>query len=475
MAKILQNGMEEGNSMFVGRKKELAKLRQLYDGDQFQCVILYGRRRIGKTTLIREFIKGRKAVYFAGMETTEQNNLESFSRSIFEISMEGEAMPSFRSFEDAFAYAAQLAKAERLILVIDEFPYLANTVKGISSVLQKFIDLHFLQTRLFLILCGSSMSFMENQVLGYQSPLYGRRTAQFRIEPFDFFEARLFHPSLSISDAALIYGLTGGVPQYLVKINESKSMKENIIDNFLTPDSYLFEEPSNLLKQELREPQLYNAIISAIAAGSSRLNEIATRTGLSTSAAVQYLNSLMSLGIVKKEFPVTEQQSRKTIYRIADNMFRFWYRFVPKNYSRIQNGLADKVYASMEAELSDYMGAVFENICIQYMWRLYSKGNVPFDIENVGRWWGNNPGKRSEQEIDILAIGSNKAVFGECKWRNEPMDTGDYAALKEKTEMFPYNEKYYYLFSKSGFTKELRRQTAGDVELRLIGLEEIGG
>ena len=459
--------------MFVGRKKELLRLQQLYDNEKFQCTVIYGRRRVGKTTLIREFIKDKKTIYFAGLETTEQNNLENFSKSIFELSMEGNAVPTFQSFSDAFSYLGGVAQKERIILVIDEFPYLANAVKGISSILQKYIDLELMESKLFIILCGSSMSFMENQVLGYQSPLYGRRTAQFKIEPFDFFEMRLFYHSFSIYDLALIYGIMGGIPQYLQKIDENSSMKDNITLQYLTSDAYLFEEPSNLLKQELREPQIYNAVITAIANGSSKLNEISTKVGLTSSAAIQYLTSLMSLGIVKKEYPITEKKSKKTIYALADNMFRFWYRFIPKYNSIIQKGFGEKVYSSIELELNEYMGAVFEEICMQYLWKLFEMGKLPFEFEDVGRWWGNNPKKKVEQEIDILAYCDTSAIFGECKWRNELFDVDIYLQLKEKSDLFFYENKYFYLFSKSGFTNKMKELAMKDERIILIGMDNI--
>jgi len=305
-----------GDVMFVGRDKELERLNKAYNGNQFEMVVIYGRRRVGKTTLITEFIKDKKAIYFSGLETSAKNNLANLSQRIMEYVTGLENVKiSYDRFEDCFDNIYNLAANERLIFVIDEYPYLAASYKGISSLLQQYIDLKFKKTKLFLILCGSSMSFMENQVLGYKSPLYGRRTMQLKINPFDFFESMQFHTGFSEEESAIIYGITGGIPQYLEQIDDKKTLRENIIDNFFNTSSYLFEEPSNLLKQELREPALYNAIIEAVAEGSSKMNEIATKTGLDATLCNKYIKSLIELGIIKREKPAMEKNAKRSIYR----------------------------------------------------------------------------------------------------------------------------------------------------------------
>lgn len=439
--------------MFIGREKELAKLNSMYNNDKFECAIIYGRRRVGKTTLIREFIKDKKAIYFAGTETGSKSNLRNLSKSIFDL-MDNDVydQPSFDSFQSAFDYIYKLSKNERLIFIIDEYPYLAQSYKGVSSILQIQIDLKFMESNLFLIICGSSMSFMENQVLSYQSPLYGRRTAQFKIKPFTFFESIDFHKKLNVYDNAIIYGITGGIPQYLTRIDDSKDLKTNIIDNFLDPNSYMFEEPSNLLKQELREPQMYNEIIASIATGSSRLNEISTKAGIETSACNKYLSSLISLGIIKKEQPVLTESSKKTIYRVEDNMFRFWYRFIPQNISLILTGALDKVYKRIESQIPSFMGEVFEEICKQYIWKMNVEDKTEFLFSKAGRWWGTNPIKKSEEEIDIIAFDDDSAIFCECKWTNIKVASKVLDSLIEKSLMFNFKNKYYYIFSKSGFS-----------------------
>ena len=284
--------------MFVGRSKELKKLQKLYESESFQFAVFYGRRRVGKTTLINEFIKDKKAIYYMSVEGTRKENLTGLSKALLSDSYG--ASPLFPNFESLLGYIDQLAASgERIIIAIDEFPYLAASYPAISSMLQSHIDLHWKNSRLFLILCGSSMSFMEEQVLGYKSPLYGRRTAQFKLHPFTFFEARKMLWGFSSEEQAILYGVTGGIPEYLSRISQKQTMDENILELFFDESGRLFEEPVNLLKQELREPASYHSIISAVAGGASRINEIATKTGMETSGCSNQIASLTALGIIR--------------------------------------------------------------------------------------------------------------------------------------------------------------------------------
>jgi AAA+ ATPase superfamily predicted ATPase len=461
--------------MFFGRDQELAKLEKRYTSQSFEMVIIYGRRRVGKTTLINEFCKNKKAIIFSAFESTSSANLSSLSAAVFACTMpEVSATPEFKGFAEALDYIAEIAKNERMIWVIDEYPYLASSEKSISSLLQNAIDQKFIKSKLFIIICGSSMSFMENQVLGYQSPLYGRRTAQFKILPFDYFDAAKWIPNYSDQDKAIVYGVTGGVPLYLEKFSESVPIQENIMECIFDQNAFLFEEPSNLLKQELREPQTYNAIIAAIATGNSRLNEIAAEVHIANSTCVIYINNLIALGIIKKETPVTEKAGRKTIYIITDNLFRFWYRFVPANMAAIASGRIRETYhQSIEPFISDYMGLVFEQMCKDYL--LFRGRDLPVSIGEIGQWWGNNPNKKQQSQIDIILVSADKkaALFGECKFRNELVDTSTLDQLIEESSVFSeFKEKHYCLFSKTGFTERLKSR-ANQESIMLIDLKNM--
>jgi len=461
--------------MFVGRSEEIKKLNEMYDSDKYECAIIYGRRRVGKTTLIKEFIKDKPAIYFIAREADGTINLTGFSNDVYNVTAKELARNAFFSdWEKAFDYVYQISKDKRIILAIDEYPYLAVGYRPISSIIQAHIDTRLKDSKLFLILCGSSMSFMEKQVLSYKSPLYGRRTAQFKIAPFTFFESLPFFERFAKTDKAILYGITGGVPEYLSKIDPEKTVEENIIRLFLTASGHFFEEPSNLLKQELREPATYNGIIEAIADGATRLNEISTKCGIESNKCAKYLKSLISLGIVKKEFPITEYSTKKSIYFLDDFMFRFWYRFVFPNMSGIVSGLGRIIYEHEVAEnLPSYMGLIFEDICKQYLIEEAKKNTLPLTAWKSGRWWGKNPKEKRQEEIDILAFRKDSALFCECKWTNNLVDIDVLRDLEAKSDLFLFKAKWFWLFAKTGFSERLTNEAAKRDNVRLIAFDEM--
>ena len=440
--------------MFIGRKNELLQLNRLYNSGKFEFAVIYGRRRVGKTAIINEFVKDKNAICFTGVETNAKQNLENLSECILEFSTGMKTDTAFSNFQSALEYVFKSSENKRIVLCLDEYPYVARASRSLASTLQMLIDKYKDSSKLFLILCGSSMSYIEDHVLAYKAPLYGRRTAQFKILPFEFCEACEYFNGMSPEDKALAYGLVGGTPQYLLQINNKISIEDNIKNIFLNPVSALYEEPNNLLKQEVREPAIYNAVITAIATGASKISEISTKVGETSSTCVAYVKNLVALGIVRKEVPYGEKSTKKTIYSIEDNMFRFWYRFVPNNNSVIMRGAADIVYRRIEPQLSEYMGAVFEEICKQYLWKLLLDGNSPVEFSELGRWWGNDPIEKKQTEIDIMGEQDKKtALFGECKWTNEKVDLGVLETLIKRSKLFSYINVHLFLFSKSGFTK----------------------
>ncbi|MBR5572256.1 MAG: ATP-binding protein [Oscillospiraceae bacterium] len=440
--------------MFIGRDRELTTLNNLYSSGKFEFAVIYGRRRVGKTELIKQFIADKRAIYFMGIESNKKQNLENLSKSILEFNTGIDADTSFSSFQSALEYVFRLAETERIILAIDEYPYVARTSKSLASTLQLLIDKYKNSSKLMLILCGSSMSYMEDHVLAYKAPLYGRRTAQIKLLPFDFEETCRYLEGMSGEDKALLYGAVGGTPQYLLQIDPRRSVEENIKNIYLNPTSFLYEEPINLLKQELREPAIYTAIITAIANGASRLSEIATKVGEDSSVCATYLKSLISLGLIQKEFPYGDTATRKALYSISDNMFRFWYRFVPANNSIIARGAVDLAYKRIAPSFSDYMGKVFEDISTQYLWKLLLSERTPVAFSSLGRWWGNDPVNKCQTEIDIMGEeGKDTALFAECKWTSDKADLDVLETLVHRSKLFHYKTVHLYLFSKSGFTK----------------------
>lgn len=445
----------------IGRQAELNQLERLYSSPKFEFLTIYGRRRIGKTTILKEFAKRHRSLFFSAQEKNDPLNLTSFSKTV-QTFFDGDFISAFPDWKAAFDYITRKATDEKLVLIIDEFPFLAEPNPSIKSILQHTIDHVWKDKNIFLILCGSSVNFMLNDVMGYKSPLYGRITGNMEVKPFDYLESAEFFPSYSKTEKAIIYGILGGVPRYLEAFSPDVSLEENIRNNLLMEGSFLNDEPQTLLRIELREPAVYNSILEALSNGCNKICEIADRIHEEKSKCSKYMLTLLTLRVIDKSIPCTEPEtSKKGIYEITDNYFRFWYRFLFTNenyYSML--GLERSTQEIMES-INDYMGPVFEKICQQYLIRSARDNKLPFVPYKIGKWWGNNPLLKAQDDIDILAYDKSgkKALFCECKFRNKPMAMDEYDDLVIATEMFrDIKEKHLMFFSKSGFTEPVKER-----------------
>lgn len=461
--------------MFIGREKELAILEELYMSSSFEFLVLYGRRRVGKTSLLVEFMKKHKVIFFSAQEKNNALNLQDFSKCV-QTYFDGMSFASFADWEQAFNYVSQKAQNEKTVLIIDEFPFIASEYPAIKSILQHTIDHVWSKKNIMLVLCGSSISFMENEIMGYKSPLYGRSTMQLELKAFDYLESSLFFPDYSLEDKLLTYGILGGIPCYLASFDNNRPLKWNIARNILRTGAFLQNEPQLLLKMELREPNVYNSIFEAIASGASRLNDISMKIHEESYKCSKYIDTLRNLKLIEKLTPCGESESsKKSLYAIKDNFYSFWYHFVfaNKTYYELlgEEASAEQIMQGM----SDYMGKIFEQICMQYMLRQARAGQLPFVPKDIGRWWGNNPKKRSQDDMDILCLNydGTAAIFCECKFRNEPFDMKQYDDLFAAADIFKKpKERYYYIFSKGGFNASVQEQAAKD-GVKLVGLQEL--
>ena len=443
--------------MLAGRQNELRRLDGIYDSGKFECVIIHGRLHVGKTTLIREFMNNKRAIYFAAQETSDRENLEAFVRCVeaFPKDKNSGAQEIKSYYEDVLDGVYGLALSERLLLIIDDYQFLTVANRGISDLICKHIDRKLINSRLMLVICGSSETVMESETLGYESPFHGRRTAQIKLGPLTFFEAKRHYSGFSPYDIAIVYGVTGGIPRYIEFMDPEFPIEENIKRAFFEPSSLLFDEPANLLRREVRDPTYYNAVLRAIATGCSKNSEISAAIGLETSACTAYLKNLISMGIVGKYTPVTEKAGKKTIYEIDDSMLRFWYRFVPVNMSLIQTGMVERFWRSVAQEIPSFMSTVFEDICRQWVNQRNLAGQLPEKFVEVGRWWGVNPVLKKEAFIPIIAYSDDEhALFGDCVWSNEPTGVDSLISLDERSRLFRYPNRYLFLFSSSGFSDE---------------------
>lgn len=463
---------------FIGREQELQTLEKLQHRDGFQMLVMYGRRRVGKSTLLQKFADGKRAIFYTAIRSGAQRNLELLSQRVLQVLAPELPNVTFPSYEELFTFIGQAAQKERLLFIIDELPYLVEQAPSLLSMMQKAIDNMWLSGQLFLILCGSSISFMENEVLGEKSPLFGRRTAQLALQPFAYWDAAKFVHAYTPEQKAICYGVTGGVAKYLALFDDQRPLDENLCDLFFDKAGYLYEEPENLLTQEYRNVTTYNAIIGAIASGRTKLTQIADLTHLEPSKIAHAVRNLCATGILSKECAITDERNKKKIrYHLADSMFRFWYRFVPDGIDAIGMGHGDIYYKHVvKPHLSDYMGEVFEEMCRAYTLRAGLTGQLPCLVTKVGKWWGTNPRTHEETDIDVVALDTaqKQAILGECKFRNEPIDKSVFEQLQQRNGLIDnrYRVIAFLLFSKTGFSDWIMANKR-DASIYTITLEEM--
>lgn len=393
---------------FKNRKAELRLLNNLYEKGDSKLVVVYGRRRVGKTELLREFLKKHKGLYILARQESELEQLKKLSSQIAEYYNDRVLkINHFSSWDALFTY---LSEKPRIPIVFDEFPYLVQSSKRVPGILQDYWDNRFSKKNAFIILCGSSINMME-RLLGHKSPLYGRRTEQLLLEPMKFDDAILFFPGhLSLKERILNYAVLGGMPAYLLEFDFSKGLKENIMLNILRKNKLLYNDVLFTLREELKEPRNYFSILYSISKGSTRMGQIVNDTGLQKSFVNKYLSVLIDLQLIERRVPITERnprRSRNGIYLIKDNFFKFWFRFVFENQEYIEQEKQEKLFhEKIEPELNSFTGRIFEAIVLEVI-----SGNKTYNNYLWGRWWDKN------EEVDLVGIDreNKKILIGEIK------------------------------------------------------------
>lgn len=470
--------------MFIGRERELASLKEFYEKDGIGMTVIYGRRRIGKSTLIAEFVKDKKNIFYTATKVGSNRNLELFSNQVLQVLMPEIEDISFKTIEAVFDFINKNIREDKVILVIDELPYWAEKEEALLSILQKYIDTVWKDKNLKIILCGSALSFMENKVLSEKSPLFGRRDSQIKLEGFDYLDAAKFVPNYSNEDKAICYGITGGVAKYLSMIDATKSLDENIVRLFFRTDGYLYDETKNLLTQEFADITIVNNIIEQIASGENALNIIAGKIGEKEQTVLYSLDKLINVGLVEKKKCITEEKNKKkTQYVLKDSMFKFWYQFIPKATSVIEMGHGEVYYQRVvKPAIHSFMGSVFEEMCRYYTLKQGIVGEYNCFVTSVGTWWGvenikDDKGNVRTQsaDIDIVAISEvdKKVIIGECKFKNEKIDKGIYEILVRRGSVITgkYKISKYVLFSLSGYTDWF--ETLKDEDVLLLTLDSL--
>ena len=461
--------------MFIGRETELEHLETLYASERAELFILYGRRRVGKTELLRTFCANKPHIFFIATLSSDHDQLAAFSQDVYHL-LHGEVLEGFSypSWEAALHALRELPG--RPIIVLDEFTYLIGGNKAIPSILQKVWDERLKNSKVFMILCGSYIGMMETEVIGYKAPLYGRRTGSLLLNPLELPTVPMFFPNFAPIQQIEAWAVLGGMPYYLSAFSDQVDMFTNIRKHILDIQGLLYSEPRLLLLEELREPRNYFSILRAIAQGNTRLNEIAQKAGVGDSpVTARYLDILQHMRLVYRRVPATESQpekSKRGLYHIADFFLRFWFRYVHPYQNALDLGMADGILTQrVRPTFDQFVSYAFEEAARAYVTRLARKGQLPFLPERIGSWWSQN------NEIDVLAISESQRALlvGECKWSVYPIGSNILQDLKRKTNLLPQTQSWdsitYFLFAKSGYTPVLHEQAIQE-GVQLISVED---
>ena len=443
--------------MFINRKNELKWLEENYRKakKEAQLLVLYGKRRVGKTELVTHFIANKPHVYYLANRTTKENQIRSAS-DVFGFASTD--FPSWREFFDYLLRDLRTRKrtASPIILVFDEFPYLAESDPGVSSFFQYGWDMGLKDLKIMVIIMGSSISMMYKHALIKGAPLYGRRTGQWLLEPFSFSDSKKFYPHSPFINMFSLYAITGGIPAYARVFNGAKSLKENIIENILPEGNYLSVEPELLLSEEFDDPRSYLTILQAIGLGRTKFSEVLQKSQLLPTALPVYLQNLIDLRLIKKEVPVTEpvpEKSKKGNYSLADPFLRFYFSFIFPNASLIKSRSYDALFSQRGEILTKLIAKSYEDSSGEFI-----RNAGLFDFEKLDRWWD------KENEIDLVGLNKEKntILFVETKWNNKPIGTEVLNELKKKAKAVIWGEQnrkeMFALIAKGGFSKELIKQ-----------------
>ena len=458
---------------FIDRESEMEVLEEEYRRKGSSLVILYGRRRTGKTTLISEFIKEKPALFFLATEESEAQNRSAFKERAAEF-IDSDLLRSaaVSNWDVVFAAVMERPFESKPVIVIDEFQNIGKSNRAFPSIFQRIWDEKLKDKSVMVILCGSLISMMTSQALNYGSPLYGRRTAQIRLEQIPFRFYRDFFPQKSFKELVETYAVTGGIPKYIEVFSEKSDIYQAIESNVLNRASFLYDEPHFLLQQEVAEVGSYFSIIRSVAAGNHKLSAISSALEVKATSLTKYLKTLIDLDILEREVPVTKdnpEKSKRGLYRIKDNYLRFWFAFIYPNTSFIESGNSRIVMSKIRKSLTtSHTAFVYEDVCRQRMWDLNANETWPFYFSKVGRYWDANT------EIDVTAIDpeGRNLVLGECKYWHEPVGANVLRELEKKADAVEWNRSnrhlWFVLFSISGFTDDLLQLSAQRNDVLLV-------
>lgn len=439
---------------FIGREQEIKQLKGLYEGASFQSALVYGRRRIGKSELIKQSLKGEKStvIFYECKQTTEKNNTDGLSEIIADKF--NFPKPDFNSFEKALDFLFSYSEKKKLVLVLDEYPYLHKIIDGIDSILQSLIDKYKDKSKLKLIICGSYLDVMKS-LLDNQNPLYGRISLSLDIKPMDYYDSAKFYPTFSNEDKVKLYSVFGGIPYYNELINSKWSVKENIVYLITSVNSRLENEINYYLKNEMAKVNNANVVFETIARGLCKFNDIFNATGIDKSSTfADVLERLTNIELVEKEAPINDEKNKKkSNYYIKDNLSLFYYTYVYRYLS--QRGIMneDAFYEKyIEGDFEGrYVPKMFERIFKQFLIRKNRQGEINPPLEKVGKYYYDDAVNKKNGEFDVVSLDEMGYIFYETKYKNKPINQAIINEEIEQVKKTGLNCYKYGFVSKSGF------------------------
>lgn len=473
---------------FVGRKREFQTLDSFYRSPEAGLLILYGRRRVGKTRLITHFLDQfdeNPSFYWVATTHSEAFQLRDFSQAVLRHDPRLTGPPTgdftFPGWEDALQHLADVVALDDRphLIVMDEFTYLLRNEPAISSIFQKAWDQRLSRIpQLKLVLTGSLIGMMARQVFSYQAPLYGRATAQIRLQPLPYAAIYELFSERGADERVAIFGLTGGVPAYLELFTRSQDFASGLRDQCLAPGSIMMSDPAIILYEQLQEPQTYESVLSAIASGFHQWSDIAKMAGVRESALGHYLKVLQELEFIEKREPVLAKPTGKRgRYFVQDHFLRFYYRFIVPQLGPLERGYQEAAVAKIQAELRSFLGThVFEELCREWVWAAAMSGQLDFMPEQVGAYWRRYRGKGVQLDVVAAAPREKRLLIGEAKWSRQPLSRGVLTDLVQRSQRMPQVAEgwtvQYALFARTGFSAALQ-QGAKSMDALLISLRQI--
>lgn len=449
---------------FINRVKELSWLEEAYQkaGESGQLLVIYGKRRVGKTELVNHFLKGKPYVYYLANRTTKSEQLQSvtsvFTKGLGDNYIAGSGFSTWREFFDYLIKKIAERKSKKpIVLVFDEFPYLAEADSGISSFFQYGWDMGLKDQRVVVIVMGSSISMMYKHALTKSAPLYGRRTGQWLVDPFTYLETKKFYPKALFENSFSLFAVSGGIPAYARVFDGQKTLRENILETILPEGSYLSVEPELLLAEEFDDPRSYLTILQAIGLGRTKFSEILQLGKLSATSLPMYLQNLIELRLIKKEVPITEPsifKSKRGSYSLADAFLRFYFSFIFPNSSLIKSHAYKALFTDYGEIVTSLVAKSYEDATGEFIQKAINQKVLP-NFEKMGRWWDKNT------EIDLVGLNQadNSILFVETKWNTKPIKSEVLEDLKSKATKVAWGKEgrteHYALVAKGGFSSEL--------------------